>query len=405
MNFCFIPWIDWHSYLHSRPHQLVREALRRGHRVLYLNPGMGPVLKEGSLEVWHPLSHPFFNRIKKIMRGEFLRRTPLASGKRLTPMRGWVYRPYEEGNRRTFLSKFLIEALTRQKLRVFRDRRGENIILFEQPFPFVYQLPNLKRLGYVVIYDLIDDWSAYQDSPDYFQKTEPYLLHNADIVTATAKPLHEKALRHNPNAYLCPNAADMEHFLSARREWAGREWKRPEDLPEGKQIAGFFGIMREWFDTDLMREVAQKKTAFEFCLIGGYSQDVFERLKDLKNIRFLGEKDYSLLPQYLSYFDVALIPFKTNELIRSTNPIKVYEYLAGGKPVVSTDIPEIERMPSVYASKNQEEFMKNLDVAIGVTPDLREIDAFLKDQTWAKRFDVIEKAIAELSFRPQAHKG
>ncbi len=71
MNFCFIPWINWDSYLYSRPHQLVREALRRGHRVLYLNPGMQPVVRDGNLEVWHPLSHPFFGNIKKILRREF----------------------------------------------------------------------------------------------------------------------------------------------------------------------------------------------------------------------------------------------------------------------------------------------------------------------------------------------
>ena len=97
MNFCFIPWINWDCYLHSRPHQLVREALRRGHRVLYLNPGMRPVVRDGDLEVWHPFSHPFFGSIKKILRREFLRRTNFASDEELTPMRRWVYRPYEEG--------------------------------------------------------------------------------------------------------------------------------------------------------------------------------------------------------------------------------------------------------------------------------------------------------------------
>ena len=78
---------------------------------------------------------------------------------------------------------------------------------------------------------------------------------------------------------------------------------------------------------------------------------------------------------------------------------------AGGKPVVSTDIPEMDRMPLVYSSKTPEEFADNLDRAVGKIPDLREIDCFLGDHTWAKRFDVIEKAIAELSFKPSVCRG
>jgi glycosyltransferase involved in cell wall biosynthesis len=392
MNFCFIPWINWDSYLHSRPHQLVREALRRGHRVLYLNPGIGPAQKDGNLEVWHPLSHPFFGTIRKILRGDLLGGATPESNEKLTPMRRWVYRPYEEGNRQVFFSKYLVDLLTRQKLRAFRDREGGNVIIFEQPFPLVYQIPYLKGLGYTVIYDLIDDWSAYQDAPGYFLQTEPYLLQNADIVTATAKPLYQRALQYNKNTHLCPNAADLEHFAEARRRW-----EKPKDLPERKPIVGFFGIIREWFDVGLIRYAGLHRPQFRFCLIGGYSQNVFEQLRDLENVHFLGEKNYSVLPQYLSYFNVTMIPFITNGLIRSTNPIKVYEYLAGGKPVVATYIPEIENMPFVYLSKGSVEFVKNLDQAIEASPDLREIDAFLEEQTWTKRFDTIERAIKKLN--------
>ena len=71
MNFCFIPWIDWDFYLHSRPHQLVKEALRRGHRVLYLSPGWRPNKKEGNLEIWHPFSNPVFGIVRKVLRGEY----------------------------------------------------------------------------------------------------------------------------------------------------------------------------------------------------------------------------------------------------------------------------------------------------------------------------------------------
>lgn len=392
MNFCFIPWIDWDFYLHSRPHQLVKEALRRGHRVLYLNPGWRPTKKEGNLEIWHPLSFRIFGITRKILRGEFFSDQSFTSKEKLTPMRQLLYRPYEDKNRWAFGSKFLTDLLTKRKLRTFRDPRDRNILVFQQPFPLVFHIPYLKTLGYIVIYDMIDDWSAYKDSPKYFIQTEPYLLENADIVTATARALYQKALQYNKNTRLCPNAADIAHFAKARKAC-----ERPGDLPNGRPRIGFFGIIREWFDTGLLRYAVLQRPQFDFCLIGGYSEGVFEQLKDLRNVHFLGHKDYSVLPRYLHHFDVTIIPFKVTELIRSTNPIKVYEYLAGGKSVVATDIPELEGMPYVYISKTPEDFVRNIDLAIKATTDPREIDAFLENNTWARRFDLIERAITKFT--------
>ena len=182
--------------------------------------------------------------------------------------------------------------------------------------------------------------------------------------------------------------------ISLRQE---RPAKGPRIYLNGRPRIGFFGIIREWFDAGLLRYAALQRPQFEFCLIGGYSEDVFEQLKDLRNVHFLGHKDYSVLPRYLHHFDVTIIPFKVTELIRSTNPIKVYEYLAGGKSVVATDIPELEGMPYVYLSKTPEEFVRNIDLAIKATTDPREIDAFLENNTWARRFDLIERAITKFT--------
>jgi hypothetical protein len=310
-------------------------------------------------------------------------------------MRGLIYRPYEgnEGNNAmTRFSKLFIDRIMRQKLRTFRRAEEENIVVFQQPFPSVFEIPYMKGLGYTIIYDMIDDWSNYRDAPEYFTKTEPYLLNSADIVSATSKILYEKAIQHNPNAYLCPNAADLDHFARARESW-----ERPEDLPIGRPRIGFFGILREWFDTDLLQYCSLQRPGYEFCLIGGYSEVVLEKLRGVSNVHLLGEKPYPRLPEYLRHFDSAIIPFKVNDLIRSTNPIKVYEYLAGGKSVVATAIPEVEGMPFVYASKNPEEFVQNLDQAIQTPVDLAKIDSFLANQTWADRFRVIEGAVLEMN--------
>jgi glycosyltransferase involved in cell wall biosynthesis len=392
VNFCFIPWIDWDFYLRSRPHHLVKEALGRGHRVLYLNPVWRAAQKEGNLEIWHPFSYGVFRIVRRTLRGELFSRSSSAGEKKLTPLRRFFYRPYEEKNRWTLASRVLSELLTRKKLRTFFDPGDRNVILFEQPFPLVYQIPYFKKQGWTVIYDMIDDWSVYADAPAYFSRTEPYLLQAADMITATSKTLYQKGLPYNKKTYLCPNAAEIDHFAKAREAC-----ERPKDLPAHQPRIGFFGIIREWFDVALLRYAALQRPGFEFCLIGGYSEEAFEQLKDLRNVHLLGERDYSVLPRYLHHFDVTIIPFVINDLIRSTNPIKVYEYLAGGRPVVATDIPEIENMPLVYPSKNPEEFVKNLDCALETPPDLTKVDAFLENQTWTKRFDVIAEAIASFN--------
>lgn len=388
MNFCFIPWVDWNFYLHSRPHHLVKEALRRGHRVLYLNPTWRAAQKEGNLEIWHPFSCGVFRIARRILRGELFSKASPARREKLTPLRHFFYRPYEDQNRWAFASKYLSELLIKQKLRTFIAPQDQNVIIFGQPFPLVLHIPYFRKLGYTVIYDLIDDWSVYQDAPEYFSRTEPFLLQSADIITAPSKALYQKGLRYNKNTHLCPNAADMAHFAKAR-EFC----ERPEDLPGHRPRIGFFGIIREWFDVDLLRYAALQRPKFEFCLIGGHSEEVFEKLKGLGNVHLIGSKDYPILPRYLHHFDVTIIPFVINDLIRSTNPIKVYEYLAGGKPVVAADIPELEGMPYVYLSESHDAFVRNLDRALEVIPNLEEIDAFLENQTWSRRFDVIEKAI------------
>ncbi len=187
MNFCFIPWIDWDFYLRSRPHHLVKEALGRGHRVLYLNPVWRAAQKEGNLEIWHPFSYGVFRIVRRTLRGELFSRASSTGMKKLTPLRRFFYRPYEEKNRWTLASRVLSELLTRKKLRTFFDPGDRNVILFEQPFPLVYQIPYFKKQGWAVIYDMIDDWSVYPDAPAYFSRTEPYLLRAADMITATSK--------------------------------------------------------------------------------------------------------------------------------------------------------------------------------------------------------------------------
>jgi hypothetical protein len=143
----------------------------------------------------------------------------------------------------------------------------------------------------------------------------------------------------NPNTILVTHGVDYEHFSRAVRE----------DLPCPPDIAdiphprlGFFGLIRDWVDLDLLAEVARKRPDWHIVMIGDADSTVdLAPYRALPNMHFLGRRPYADLPAYCKAFDVGLIPFKINELTKAVNPIKLREYLAAGLPVVSTPLPEV----------------------------------------------------------------
>jgi glycosyltransferase involved in cell wall biosynthesis len=161
----------------------------------------------------------------------------------------------------------------------------------------------------------------------------------------------------NPNTILVPHGVDYDHFSRAVKE----------DLPAPPDIAsiprprlGFFGLIRDWVDLDLLAEVARRRRDWQIVLLGDSTVDLTP-YRSIPNMHFLGRKPYADLPAYCRQFDVGLIPFKINELTRAVNPIKLREYLAAGLPVVSTPLPEVELYgPSVNVAKGPEAFARGV---------------------------------------------
>jgi glycosyltransferase involved in cell wall biosynthesis len=136
--------------------------------------------------------------------------------------------------------------------------------------------------------------------------------------------------------FLCPNAADYEHFKQAQCIQS-----MPEDFPKFKpdeKVVGYYGAISSWLDYDMILKVAEK---FKVVLIGS---NPFYNIKiNHPNVYMLPHKDYKQLPQYLAQFDVAFIPFKLTEMMLGCDPIKFYEYLSSGKPIVTSNVKEIVR--------------------------------------------------------------
>jgi GT2 family glycosyltransferase len=200
--------------------------------------------------------------------------------------------------------------------------------------------------------------------------------------------LYEKVKKNCNRVALVRNGTEFEHFHNLPLNDILKDLKKP--------IIGYYGAIAEWFDTDIVEHIAAQRPEWNIVLIGHTFGSDVERLKKYKNVHFYEEIPYAQLPNYLYWFDVCIIPFKINELTLSTNPVKFYEFISSGKPVVSSKLPELLPYAGfLYLSEGKEEFLKNIDVA------LRENDENLitrrvelaRENDWETRFHQIQDYI------------
>ena len=169
------------------------------------------------------------------------------------------------------------------------------------------------------------------------------------------------------------STADVE-FFSKKLPASNVENSRP--------TVGYIGAIAEWFDVELVAHAARNRPAWNFVLIGSSAGIDSSRLRRFANIKMLGELPYNALPDYVHSFDICIIPFKLTNLIMHTNPVKVYEYLSAGKPVVATPLPELQLLEGglVYLGSNKDEFLDKLDLAMQEQSDLPRQEKRMK---WA----------------------
>src|SRR5262249_36446893 len=141
--------------------------------------------------------------------------------------------------------------------------------------------------------------------------------------------------------------------------------KIPADLSKlPGPIVGFFGLIADWVDLKLIRALALARPNYSFVLIGKVDTDT-EMIDGVPNVHLIGKREYTALPMYCRGFDVAILPFVVNKLTLAANPLKLREYLAAGLPIVSTAIPEAERLKhAVRIAKDPEDFLKQLDESL-----------------------------------------
>lgn len=265
--------------------------------------------------------------------------------------------------------------------------------------PFTRHLPKSA-----VVYDCMDELSAFRGAPPELTALERELFGIADVVFTGGQSLFESKKQQHKNVYLFPSSIDRAHFAQARH--AIEEPADQRDIPH--QRLGFYGVIDERLDIDLLDRIAQLRPDWHFVMIGPVVKIDPATLPRHANIHYLGQKSYQELPAYLATWDVAMMPFARNESTRFISPTKTPEYLAAGKPVVSTSIKDVVRTYGhqglAYISNTPADFIAASEFAMRIAQQpayhqawLKRVDDFLAtnswDHTWARMSDLIADAI------------
>lgn len=257
----------------------------------------------------------------------------------------------------------------------------------------------------LIVYDCMDELSAFKFAPAELQAYEKQLLSVSDVVFTGGNSLYEAKKGKNSNVYCCPSSIDKLHFEAARQIVS--EPLDQQQIP-GPRL-GFFGVIDERFDIDLLREMAIAKPDWQFVLLGPVVKIDPATLPIKDNIHYLGSKTYKDLPGYLSGWDIALIPFAINDSTRFISPTKTPEYLAAGKPVISTPITDVVApygsMGLVHIARSAEEFIEKATTELNISDKsdwLHQVDEYLShmswDNTWRAMCRYMEHAFEEKTF-------
>jgi UDP-galactopyranose mutase len=259
---------------------------------------------------------------------------------------------------------------------------------------------HLKPLA--IVYDCMDELSAFKNAPPALREREAHLFQRADLVFTGGQSLYEAKRDQHPNVYAFPSSVDVAHFAQARS--LTTDPADQANIPHPR--LGFFGVIDERMDLELLAGIADARPDWHIVMIGPVVKIDPENLPQRQNIHYLGAKQYQELPTYLAGWDLAILPFARNESTRFISPTKTPEYLAAGKPVVSTSIQDVVRpygqQGMVHIADTVSEFLVAADIAMQMDLQtsgwLSRVNAFLEqiswDRTWASMLKLIEESIA-----------
>jgi len=250
----------------------------------------------------------------------------------------------------------------------------------------------------VTIYDCMDQLSAFQGAPPELIEQERRLFRAADVVFTGGRSLFEEKRSEHANVHLFPSSVDRAHFATGREA----QFDPTDQAAIAHPRIGFFGVLDERLDRELLREAAAREPGWQFVMIGPVVKIREEDLPRAANIHYLGQKSYAELPLYLAHWDVAMLPFAQNASTRFISPTKTPEYLSAGKPVVSTPIHDVVepygRLGLVKIAANAEQFCEAVRGLLQSNSPgwLPAVDEFLRLTSWDETFQGMWQQVMKL---------
>lgn len=362
------------DFIRQRPHHLMDLLSKRNNRVLFFNHSVAvsyeeAVKRQSNPELWN-------EKLEKI--SENL----------------WVFSPVHilQGN----------SGLDRASLQLFNYQLKEEALRFLiyklQFYDIIFITYLAESINYIrglpkklICYDCIDDFSAFSWTEEGIEEDEERLIKKSDIVITSAEVLFNRIKKIHQNTFLLPNAVEYEHFAATYKK--SRTGRSP--------IIGFIGAFYEWVDEELIEYLAKKRKEWIFYFIGPVQSGMGTIINELENMRFFGTIDYNELPRFLNLIDVCIIPFKQNRITQSANPIKLWEYMASGKPIISTAIPEVKKFADIiYIAETKEEFLLKLEKAL--KENSKELAkrriAVARRNDWNHRVEKLVKIIESIEY-------
>jgi len=339
----------------ARPQQLM-SRFARSHRVLFVRPiSLAHLLTKAGERNWKPFEWVGSNL--------------------------WVYSPLmlPFGRRVPGVRQLNEARILRLVRRKVRELGFERFVLWFYAPMSQYLVGRLGESA--VVYDCTDAWERFEKTPTLTIERDRLLTAQADVLFAGTSKVYETRRERNPNCHLFTCAVDYAHFADAPSA-------PPEDLAGiPRPIVGYTGLIDEArIDGELLRRLAREHPEWSIVLVGPVQDDVLLRALRHPNIYFVGLKSYDELPRYVAAFDVAMVPYKVDKATHNINPTKLLEYMAAGKPVVSTALDEIKRfyLDRLAIAESHDEFSRSIERLLSgaATLPIDSNRALAADRSW-----------------------
>jgi glycosyltransferase involved in cell wall biosynthesis len=277
---------------------------------------------------------------------------------------------------------------------------------FTNPITWVFIPASAEVAGTLnermLVYHCVDEYSEFSGTDkNALLALERHLIEKSNCVIVCSDRLLESKRKFNDQTYLVTHGVDVEHFRRA----CDPNTAIPDEMKAlRKPVVGFFGLIADWVDLALIRFLADSRPEWNFVLLGKVTTNT-KIVDGVSNVHLLGSKPYQQLPAYAKGFDVAILPFAVNELTLNSNPLKLREYLAAGLPVVSTAIPEAEKLRgALRVGHNNTEFLEHLEAIIrsGKTGPQIEISQAMDSESWDSKVEELSRIVTGLESRNTA---